>query len=244
MDAGGLGTPIIQIRDVTFGYGSGGTSQPLFKNVNLSIDMTSRIALVGPNGCGKTTLLNLVQGKLQPQEGSVFLNPQLRLGIFTQYHLDSFDLMLSPVQNMQAKWPLASDQELRAHLGRFEITGNDALKPMKFMSGGQKSRVSFAVLTYTKPHVVVLGEGYGTSIDVISSCILDEPTNHLDMEAIQALAQALVDFNGGVLVISHDQYFIKQICNEIWLVQNQTVRRFNGDFDEYKKYVLGTQGGK
>lgn len=74
--------------------------------------------------------------------------------------------------------------------------------------------------------------------------VIDEPTNHLDMEAIQALAQALVNFNGGVLVISHDQYFIKQICNEIWLVQNQTVRRFNGDFDEYKNFVLGTLKGK
>lgn len=245
VDAGGLGTPIIQIREVNFGYGGGGTTQRLFKNVSMSVDMTSRIALVGPNGCGKTTLLNLVQGKLQPQEGSVFLNPQLRLGIFTQYHLDSFDLTLSPVQNMQAKWPLASDQELRAHLGRFEITGNDALKPMKFMSGGQKSRVSFAVLTYTKPHVVILG-GHTVNLDIIFSnfIIVDEPTNHLDMEAIQALAQALVDFSGGVLVISHDQYFIKQICNEIWLVQNQTVRRFNGDFDEYKKYVLGTVNGK
>ena len=158
VDAGGLGTPVIQVRDVTFGYNSIGGLPPLFKNVNLGIDLNSRIALVGPNGCGKTTLLNLVQGKLLPLEGTVFLNPQLRLGVFTQYHLDSFDLTLSPVQNMQAKWPLALEPELRAHLGRYEVTGNDALKPMKFMSGGQKSRVSFAVLTYGKPHVVVLGK--------------------------------------------------------------------------------------
>jgi ATP-binding cassette subfamily F protein 3 len=154
-DAGSLGSPVIQIRDVTFGYDA--VKPPLFKDVNCSIDLTSRIALVGPNGCGKSTLLNLVQEKLAPLDGTIFVNAQLRLGVFTQHHMDSFDLALSAVQNMTAKWPLASEPELRAHLGRYEIAGNDAMKPMKFMSGGQKSRVSFAVLTYTKPHVVILG---------------------------------------------------------------------------------------
>jgi ATP-binding cassette subfamily F protein 3 len=86
------------------------------------------------------------------------VNPQLRLGIFTQHHLDSFDLMLSPMQNMLHRWPLSNEADLRAHLGRYEIVGNDALKPMKFSSGGQKSRVAFACLTYGKPHVVILGE--------------------------------------------------------------------------------------
>jgi ATP-binding cassette subfamily F protein 3 len=110
-----------------------------------------------PNGAGKSTLLNLVQGKLEPLDGTIFLNSQLRLGVFTQHHLDSFDLTLSAMQNMLLRWPLAMEPDLRAHLGRYEISGNDAVKPMKFMSGGQKSRVSFAVLTYTKPHVVILG---------------------------------------------------------------------------------------
>lgn len=136
--------------------------------------------------------------------------------------MDSFDLSLSAVQNMQVRWPLAMEPELRAHLGRYEIQGNDSLKPMKFMSGGQKSRVSFAVLTYSKPHVV----------------ILDEPTNHLDMECINALTSALSAFSGGVLVISHDQYFIKNLCSEIWLVENQEVKPFKGNFDDYKKHVV------
>jgi len=130
----------------------------LFRDVHLNIDQQSRVALVGPNGAGKSTLLNLIQGKLTPLAGFVHTNPQLRLAVFTQYHLDSFDLALSPLQNLAARWPKVHESELRAHLGRYEICGNDALKPMKFSSGGQKSRVAFAALTYSKPHVVILDE--------------------------------------------------------------------------------------
>jgi ATP-binding cassette, subfamily F, member 3 len=102
------------------------------------------------------------------------------------------------------------------------VTGNDALKPMKFSSGGQKSRVAFACLTFAKPHII----------------LLDEPTNHLDMEAIAALIGALQTFTGGVLVISHDQYFISLVCQEIWVVEDQTVRSFDGDIQRYKKLTL------
>jgi ATP-binding cassette, subfamily F, member 3 len=102
------------------------------------------------------------------------------------------------------------------------VTGNDALKPMKYSSGGQKSRVAFACLTFAKPHIV----------------LLDEPTNHLDMEAIGALISALQQFTGGVLVISHDQYFISLVCQEIWVVNEQTVRVFDGDIQRYKKITL------
>lgn len=134
------------------------TYNVLFSDVHLNIDQESRVALVGPNGAGKTTLLNIIQGKLAPLAGYVHTNPQLRLAVFTQYHLDSFDLQLSPLQNLAKRWPLVPESELRAHLGRYEVTGNDALKPMKFSSGGQKSRVAFAALTFSKPHVVILDE--------------------------------------------------------------------------------------
>lgn len=170
----------------------------------------------------QSTLLNLIQRKIDPTEGVMHVNPQLRLGIFTQHHLDSFNLMLSPLQNMMERWTLAPEAELRAHLGRYEISGNDALKPMKFISGGQKSRVAFACLTYAKPHVV----------------ILDEPTNHLDMGAIEALANALKNFTGGVLVVSHDQHFITHVCNELWVVADRKIVKFDGSFDDYKKIAL------
>lgn len=229
-DAGSLGSNVIKLQQVSFSYSepessSGTVKGPgnlLFSDVDMSLEQTSRIALVGPNGAGKSTLMNLIQGKLRPTEGFVNVNGQLRLAVFTQHHLDSFDLKLSPLHNMMQRWPLATEPELRAHLGNYEITGNDALKPMKFTSGGQKSRVAFACLTFTKPHVV----------------LLDEPTNHLDMGAIGALIDALKGFSGGVLVISHDQHFIKSVCNEVWVVGGGRVKRFNGSFDDYKKSAL------
>lgn len=220
VDAGPLGRPVIQIEGVTFGYSR--EVPPLFENIHLNIDQSSRVALVGPNGAGKSTLLNLIQGKLRALDGSIKINPNLRLGIFTQHHMDSFDLRLSALQNMAKQWPLVGEAELRAHLGRYEIQGNDAVKPMKFTSGGQKSRVAFATLTYCKPHVV----------------ILDEPTNHLDMRAIEALTQALKVFTGGVVVISHDQHFISHLCTEIWMIKDKKVTGFHGNFDDYKKIVL------
>lgn len=115
-----------------------------------------------------------------------------------------------------------NEAELRSHLGRFEITGNDAMKPMKFSSGGQKSRVAFACLTFLKPHVV----------------LLDEPTNHLDMGAIEALIDALNKFTGGVMVISHDQHFITSVCNEIWVVGDGKVSQLRGTIDDYKNLVV------
>jgi ATP-binding cassette subfamily F protein 3 len=223
-DAGQLGRPIIQIEGVTFGFPDkdGRQSNPLFRDVHLGIDQTSRVALVGPNGAGKSTLLNLIQNKLTPWEGIIRVNPQLRIGIFTQHHMDSFNLAISPLQNMMNIYPNATEADLRAHLGRYEVTGNDALKPMKFSSGGQKSRVAFASLTYGKPHIV----------------IMDEPTNHLDMGAIEALIDALKAFTGGVLVVSHDQHFITNICHELWMIADRRVVRFEGSFDDYKKVVL------
>ena len=150
------------------------------------------------------------------------MSPQLRLGVFTQHHLDSFTLDSSALSNMLSRWPLAPEMDLRSHLGRYEIQGTDALKPMKFLSGGQKSKVAFACLTYLKPHVI----------------IFDEPTNHLDMETINALAAALQAFSGGVLIISHDQFFIKKVCNEIWVISDGMIRDFRDGFDEYKKIAL------
>lgn len=108
-------------------------------------------------------MLKLIQGQLNPWEGIVRINPQLKIGVFTQHHMDSFELNISPLGNMLNQFPNATEAELRAHLGRYQVTGNDALKPMKYSSGGQKSRVAFAALTFAKPHVI----------------IMDEPTNHL-----------------------------------------------------------------
>lgn len=113
------------------------------------------------------------------------------------------------------------DQVVRSFLGKFQIQGSDAIKPMRFLSGGQKSRVSFAVLAYQKPHLLIIDEG----------------SNHLSMDAVDALIEAVKQFKGGLIVVSHDQYFVSQTCNELWIVENGQATRFEGTFDDYKVHT-------
>lgn len=174
------------------------------------------------DGAGKSTLLNLIMDKLTPCRGSVSRHGNLRLGYFTQHSADTFDLHLSATENMLAKFPNADDQEMRSFLGKFQIQGQDSVKPMMMLSGGQKSRVAFAALAYKKPHVIVF----------------DEPSNHLDMESIDALVGAVKDYRGGIVVVSHDEHFMSNTCSELWVVGDGKVSRFRGGFNEYKKDTL------
>ncbi|EJK76929.1 hypothetical protein THAOC_01278 [Thalassiosira oceanica] len=190
--------------------------------VNFGVDLDSRIGILGPNGAGKSTLLNLIMDRLTPNRGSISRNGNLRIGHFTQHSADKFDLQLSAVENMLNTFQESDDQIMRSFLGKFQIQNTDALKPMMMLSGGQKSRVAFASLAYQKPHVI----------------IMDEPTNHLDMESIDALVEAVKDFRGGLIVVSHDQHFITNTCGELWVVGEGRVTRFRGDFDDYKKETL------
>jgi len=220
-----INRPIIAIDDVFFDYSEEKKmDEALLRKVNFGIDLDSRIGVMGVNGAGKSTLLNLIMGKLSPTMGNISRNGRLRIGYFTQHSGDKFDLKLSAIENMLVAYESSnpSDQEMRSFLGKFEIQGNDALKPMMMLSGGQKSRVAFASLCYQKPHVIVM----------------DEPTNHLDMESIDALVQAVSDFQGGLVVVSHDQFFISKTCSELWVVGNGEAMRFRGTFDDYKKHAL------
>jgi ATP-binding cassette, subfamily F, member 3 len=160
-------------------------------------------------------------GKLKPTSGGVSINSGLRIGHFTQHSGDNFDLKLSAVENLLNMFEDAEDQEMRSFLGKFQIQGNDALKPMMLLSGGQKSRVAFAALAYKKPHVLVIDEG----------------SNHLSMEAVDALVEAIQDFKGGLMVVSHDQYFVSNTCSELWVVHEGKASRFRGNFDEYKAHT-------
>ncbi|QLL33925.1 hypothetical protein HG536_0F02500 [Torulaspora globosa] len=214
-----LSPPIIQLQDVSFGYNE---HDLLLKDVNLDLQMDSRIALVGANGCGKTTLLKVMMEQLRPLKGYVSRNPRLRIAYFTQHHVDSMDLGTSAVDWMSKTFPGKSDEEYRRHLGSFGITGSLGLQKMQLLSGGQKSRVAFAALCLNNPHVL----------------ILDEPSNHLDTNGIDALVDALKNFTGGVLMVSHDISVIDNVCNEIWVSENGTTRRFEGSIHDYKKYIL------
>jgi ATP-binding cassette, subfamily F, member 3 len=160
-------------------------------------------------------------GHLRPISGNVTVNSGLRIGHFTQHHSERFDLSLSAVENMLNIFESAEDQAMRSFLGKFQIQGTDALKPMRLLSGGQKSRVSFAVLAYQRPHLLIIDEG----------------SNHLSMDAVDALVQAVQDFQGGVMIVSHDQYFVSKCANELWVVEEGHATRFPGDFKDYKEYT-------
>ncbi|KAL4117547.1 hypothetical protein PRIC2_011538 [Phytophthora ramorum] len=215
-----LGRPIIAVEDVGFRYTP--ESPLLFKDVHIGVDMSSRIGILGVNGSGKSTLINIMIGKLRATEGSVTMNPRLRVATFTQHHVDSLDLSKSAVQNMKEMFPGHEPDEFRSHLGRFNLSGELAIKPTRTLSGGQKSRVGFAIMTWRLPHVVVL----------------DEPTNHLDMETIDALIDALREYKGGVVIVSHDQHFVTSVCEELWVVGDEKVARFRGTMSQYKDHVL------
>jgi ATP-binding cassette subfamily F protein 3 len=212
------GAPIISFSDASFGYPGGPI---LFKNLNFGIDLDSRIAMVGPNGIGKSTILKLIAGELQPSSGTVFRSAKVRIAVFSQHHVDGLDLTSNPLLYMMRCYPGVPEQKLRSHLGSLGVTGNLALQPMYTLSGGQKSRVAFAKITFKKPHIL----------------LLDEPSNHLDLDAVEALIQGLVLFQGGILMVSHDEHLISGSVEELWAVSDGKVSAFHGTFQDYKKML-------
>ncbi|KAL1849002.1 ATP-binding cassette, regulator of translational elongation [Paecilomyces lecythidis] len=213
-----LSPPIVQMSGVSFGYSP---DRPLLKNVDLDVQLDSRIGIVGPNGAGKTTVLKLLIGQLQPSSGTISQNPRLRIGFFAQHHVDALDLTTSAVGFMAKTYPGKTDEEYRRHLGAFGITGMTGLQRMELLSGGQKSRVAFACLSLTNPHILVM----------------DEPSNHLDIEAMDALSDALRNFQGGVLMVSHDVTLLQNVCTSLWVCDKGTVEKFDGDVNAYKKKI-------
>lgn len=214
-----VGPPVISFTDVSFAYHPG--APVLFKNLNFGLDTESRLSIVGPNGIGKSTLLGLISGTLEPTKGRVYRNPKVRLAIFSQHHVDGLDLALTPLQYMAKCFPEAKDPVHRSHLASFGVGQELATQTMYTLSGGQKSRVALAKITWTKPHIL----------------LLDEPSNHLDIDAIDALIAGLTEFKGGVLMVSHDQYLIEATVDELWAVEGGEVHPFHGTFKDYTKRI-------
>ncbi|PYI08087.1 translation initiation regulator [Aspergillus sclerotiicarbonarius CBS 121057] len=213
-----LSPPIVQMTDVAFGYTK---DKPLLRNVDLDVQLDSRIGIVGPNGAGKTTVLKLLTGQLQPTSGLLSQHARLRVGYFAQHHVDALDLTTSAVSFMAKTYPGKTDEEYRRHLGAFGITGMTGLQRMELLSGGQKSRVAFACLSLTNPHILVL----------------DEPSNHLDIEGMDALSEALQNFEGGVVMVSHDVTMLQNVCRSLWVCDKGTVHKFDGTVNAYKKLI-------
>lgn len=221
-----LTPPLLQLIEVSFCY----PNRPDFRlsNVDVGIDMGTRVAIVGPNGAGKSTLLNLLAGDLVPTEGEVRRSQKLRIGRYSQHFVDLLTMEETPVQYLLRLHPdqegLSKQEAVRAKLGKFGLPSHNHLTPIAKLSGGQKSRVVFTSISMSNPHIL----------------LLDEPTNHLDMQSIDALAEALEEFTGGVVLVSHDSRLISRVCedeerSEIWVVEDGTVRSFPGTFEEYKE---------
>jgi ATP-binding cassette subfamily F protein 1 len=223
-DPGPLSIPVIQIKDVSFGYSP---DKLLFKNLELNIDLKSRIAIVGPNGVGKSTLINLIMGELEPTSGEIIRNRKLRMCKFAQHFVDQLVMTDTPIEYLKKKIPPSQkdeikEQDLRNYLGKFGIKDKEPLQPIQLLSGGQKSRIVLASIAMQLPHIL----------------FLDEPTNHLDIQSVDALAKALQEFKGAVVLISHDQRLITTVCNELWVVGNQKVTIYNGTFDDYRQELI------
>ncbi|KAJ2612067.1 ATP-binding cassette, regulator of translational elongation [Coemansia sp. RSA 1365] len=218
-DAEKISPPVLYMSEVTFGYSP---EKKILQHVNIDMQMDTRVAIVGPNGAGKTTLLKLLIGKLDPTAGMVHRHGRLRIAYFSQHHVDQLDVTQTAVGHLKNMYPGNTDEEYRRHLGAFGISGMTGLQEIRTLSGGQKSRVTFAGLAVQQPHFLVL----------------DEPTNHLDMESIDALTNALKQFNGGVVVVSHDERFIDSVCTEMWVCADGKVTKFAGEgIKDYKKMI-------
>jgi len=217
---GTIPPPVVMVQNVSFRYSE--TTPYIYKNLEFGIDLDTRLALVGPNGAGKSTLLKLIYGDLAPSEGMVRRNNHLKFGRYHQHLHELLEMDLSPLDYMLKKFPEIKDRdEMRKIVGRYGITGKQQTAPIKQLSDGQKCRVVFAWLAHQVPHML----------------LLDEPTNHLDMETIDSLAEAINNFEGGLVLVSHDFRLINQVADQIWICEKQTVTKWDGDIIAYKDHL-------
>ena len=218
-NVGKLPPPVLQFTEVTFGYSK---DKILYSNVDLGVDLDSRVAIVGPNGAGKSTLLKLMTGDLDPLDGMVKRHNHLKIGQYHQHLTELLPMDISPLEYMVREYGQdIGEEKMRAAIGKFGITGKNQTIAMRKLSDGLKSRVVFAWLGYRRPHML----------------LLDEPTNHLDMETIDSLAAAINDWDGGMVLVSHDFRLISQVANEIWTVADGAVTKWDGDIIQYKDYL-------
>nr|XP_004227440.3 ATP-binding cassette sub-family F member 3 [Ciona intestinalis] len=213
-----LSGTVLRLDEVTFHYNEGTN---IFENVNISAGLDSRICIVGENGSGKTTLLKILNGENEPSSGVRHVHRNLRIGYFSQHHVDQLDLSPTSVELLARLFPGRNEEVYRHQLGSYGITGDLALRTINSLSGGQKSRLAFSLMSMPQPNFL----------------ILDEPTNHLDMETIEALGVAINKFNGGVILVSHDERLISKVCRELWLCGGKQVKSVEGGFDTYRKLL-------
>lgn len=214
-----LRSPLITLDRVEAGYEVG---KPILKNLNLRIDMDDRIALLGANGNGKSTLVKLLSGRLPELAGEVHKSGKLKVGYFAQFQTDELDVALTPYQIMQQSMLGVAEPKVRAALGKFGFDKDKADTKVGDLSGGEKARLLFCQMSYHAPHIM----------------LLDEPTNHLDIDAREALMQALNNYTGAVILVSHDPHLVETVADRLWLVADGTCSPYDGDLEDYRNLVV------
>jgi len=213
-----LRPPLITLDLASVGYGD----TPILQRLNLRLDPDDRIALLGRNGNGKTTLARLLAAQLTPMEGAMAATSKMRVGYFTQYQVEELDRSETPLQHMTTSMKGATPAAVRAQLGRFGFSGPKATTEVGKLSGGERARLALALITRDAPHML----------------ILDEPTNNLDVDAREALIQALNAYSGAVVIVSHDRHMLEMTADRLVLVDGGTAKEFDGSIDDYIAFVL------
>ena len=213
-----LSPPIINMDGAAVGYGG----PPVLRRLSLRIDQDDRIALLGRNGEGKSTLSKLLAGKLDAAEGRVTRSSKLRIGYFAQHQVDELHIDETPLQHLQRLRPEEGQPRLRARLAGFGLMADQAETVVGRLSGGQKARLSLLLATIDAPHLL----------------ILDEPTNHLDIESREALVEALTEYSGAVVLVSHDMHLLSLVADRLWLVKDGAVTPFTEDLEAYRRLLL------
>ncbi|HUX78340.1 MAG TPA: ABC-F family ATP-binding cassette domain-containing protein [Alphaproteobacteria bacterium] len=214
-----LAPPLIVLDHVNVGYAEGA---PILKGLSQRIDEEDRIALLGANGNGKSTFAKLIAGRLASQKGDIRRSGKLKVGYFAQHQVDEFDLTSTAFEHVIRKEPSLTPTTARAYLARFGLAGQKADVKVQNLSGGEKARLNLTLICLDKPNIL----------------ILDEPTNHLDMDSRQALMVALNDFEGAVILITHDRDLLAATMDRLWLVADQKVEPFEGDLEDYRRLIL------
>ncbi|MEI2415027.1 ATP-binding cassette domain-containing protein [Orrella sp. JC864] len=214
--------PLLVLDKMQAGYRlADGGQVRILDGVDLMVRGGSRIGILGANGAGKSTLVKVLAGEMAPQGGTVQASKGLQIGYFAQQQLDVLDLEATPLAHLMRIAPQAREQELRNYLGGFGFSGNTVLDPVGPMSGGEKARLALALIVWQKPNLL----------------LLDEPSNHLDVETREALAAALAEFGGSMLMVSHDRHLLRTTVDSFWIVADGTVREFDGDLEDYRDWL-------
>lgn len=210
--------PLLTMEDVATGYDE---NAPVIQNLSLNIHAGDRVGLLGPNGAGKSTLIKLLARMLPALSGQLTQAKECQIGYFAQHQVDQLNTEHTPLDHLRQLNPLVSDQQGRSFLGGFGFQGERALELVAPFSGGEKARLALALIVYQRPNLL----------------LLDEPTNHLDIEMRQALVEALQEFQGAMLIVSHDRFLLRATCDQLWLVDDQRVLDFKGDLDDYRRWL-------